>query len=69
MWSLFIKLGVPLLKFFYEQYQGKKISDKEFGELVTKHMEDRSGAGQTVLDGEDSIADLESRIPKKKKDS
>ena len=64
--TILTKFGLPLVKFIFEKKAQKKLSDKEFGELITAHMEQRSGAGKTVTDGEDSIADLESRIAKKK---
>jgi len=69
IFTLLTKFGLPFIKYIWEKKEQKKLSDKEFGELISAHMEQRASAGQTVLDGEASIADLEARMAKKKKES
>jgi len=62
IFTVLTKFGLPLMKYIWEKKEAKKLSDKEFGELIMAHMEQRSGAGQTVIDAQEAEDELDLKL-------
>lgn len=58
-------IGIPILKWILEKREKRKLSDKEFTELILAHQKQRGGAGQTALDWKDSLKKLKASVAKK----